>query len=110
MKLEIEGLLRGRDVGYSVRHPDHNHLDEFCCCENRHIHIPGETPTERHRYACLMIAAHEMFELIQRLAVVWEGSEYPCTDIEQAFELVSRLDHLAAQASQLLAKIEGGEK
>ena len=102
MKLEIEGLLRGRDVGYSVRHPDHNHLDEFCCCENSHIHLPGETPAERHRHACLMIAAPEMFELISDLSQAYDDSQ-------SGHELASRLYDLRCMALRLLAKIEGGE-
>jgi len=56
----------------------------------------------------LIVAAPEMYELVERLAIAWKGLDYPCTDPEQAFELASRLDRLATQASQLLDKIEGG--
>ena len=104
MKLEIEGLLWGRDVGYSVRHPDHNHLDEFCCCEKGHIHLPGETPAERHRHACLMIAAPEMLELIQALAVGYDED-----DGQGIYQRVDDFIDFTHQAQALLAKIEGGE-
>lgn len=103
MKLEIEGLLRGRDVGYSVRHPDHNHLDEFCCCENRHCHLPGETPEERHRYACLMIAAPEMLELVLGVAKAYNLKK-------SNVELATTLYELARRAAALLTKIEGGDE
>ena len=105
MKLEIKGLLRGRDAGYSVRHPDRNHLDEFCCCENSHCHLPGETPEERHRYACLMIAASEMLELIQQVADLQNPRNYGAA----YNDLVIEQDRLADLAQELLAKIEGGE-
>ena len=97
-KLEIEGLLRGRDMGYSVRHPDHNHLDEFCCCENRHIHLPGETPKERHRYACLMIATEEMFELLYKIRNHIDSTCHEC----ESKAIVPEID-------ALIDKIEGGE-
>lgn len=101
MSLEIDGLLRGRDMGYSVRHPDHSYLDEFCCCEERHCHLPGETPKERHHYATLMIAAPEMLELISNLSQAYD-------DRQSGHELASRLYDLRCMALRLLAKIEGG--
>lgn len=100
MKLEIEGLLRGRDMGYSVRHPDHNYLDEFCCCEERHCHLPpSETPKERHHYASLMIAALEMFELLARIRGHIDSTCHEC----ESKAIVPEID-------ALIDEIEGGGK
>lgn len=97
MKLEIDGILRGRDIGYSVKHPDSNQFVEFCCCEERHCHLPGETPKQRHYNACLMIAALEMFELLCKVRNHIDGT---CRECESK-AIIPEID-------ALLDKIEGG--
>lgn len=59
--------------------------------------------------ARLIAAAPEMRELIQALACTWldDCQFIPC-DTEAATELRSKLAVLAAQANQLLGKVEGG--
>lgn len=59
-----------------------------------------------------LLSPHEpaMLELIQALADTWTNDcqFIPC-ETEAASELGSKLSRLAAQATQLLAKIEGGQ-
>lgn len=71
---------------------------------------PYDTPTIKLANARLIAAAPEMFELIQTVARTWEEDcqFIPC-DTEAASALSGRLARLAGQATQLLAKIEGGE-
>jgi len=105
MKLDIDGLLKGRDMGYSLRHPDTNRYIQTCVCEEAHCHLPGEDSEQRHYYACLMMAASEMYELLTRVATS-TNSGYG--SMMSAAALADTLRNLSSQAKQLLAKIEGG--
>lgn len=98
MSLKIDGLLRGRDMGYSVRHPDYNHLDEFCCCEQRHCHLPGETPKERHHYANLMIAAPKMFELLYKVRGHIDSTCHECESKAIVPEIDALLEEIERKA------------
>lgn len=66
---------------------------------------------ERDYQARLFVAAPEMLELIQSLARTWEDDcrFIPC-DTEAASELSNKLARLAAQATQLLGRVDGSEK
>ena len=97
MKLDIDGLLRGRDMGYSLRHPDTNRYIETCCCEEPHCHLPGEDSEQRHHYACLMIEALEMYELLGKIRGHIDSTCREC----EAKAIVPEID-------TLLDKIEGG--
>lgn len=97
MKLNIDGLRKGRDIGYSDSHPDSNRFLEICCCSARHCHLPGDTPKERNYYASLMIAAPEMFELLYKTRNHIDKS---CRECESK-AIVPEID-------ALLDKIEGG--
>lgn len=97
MKLDIDGILRGRDMGYSSRHPDTNRFIQACCCEEPHCHLPGEDSKQRHYYASLMIAASEMLELLYKTRNHIDGT---CRECESK-AIVPEID-------ALLDKIEGG--
>ena len=58
----------------------------------------------------LVLAAPEVLEFVQQVANTWlnDCQFIPC-DTEAAYEVGSKLSRLAAQATQLMAKIEGGE-
>ena len=58
----------------------------------------------------LILAAPKMYELLQTVARTWEDDcQFILCDTEAASALSGRLAHLAGQAAQLLAKVEGGE-
>lgn len=97
MKLDIDGLLKGRDMGYSRRHPDTNRYIQACSCEEAHCHLPGEDSEQRHYYACLMMAAFEMYKL---LAEIRGHIDSTCRECESK-AIVPKID-------VLLDKIEGG--
>jgi hypothetical protein len=82
--------------------------DEFLVAEVQ----GGQNPdSEMGMYVRLFLAAPEMLELIQSLARTWEDDcrFIPC-DTEAASELSNKLARLAAQATQLLGRVDGGEK
>ena len=93
MRLNIDGLRKGRDIGYSDGHPDSNRFLEICCCAARHCH----TPKERDYYASLMIAASEMLELLYKTR---NHIDSTCRECESK-AIVPEID-------ALLDKIEGG--
>ena len=59
----------------------------------------------------LVLAAPEMLEFVQQVVNLWwEDCQFIPCDTEAAHALATKMAGLAAQASQLLAKIEGGGK
>lgn len=97
MKLDIDGLRKGRDIGFSDGHPDSNRFLESCCCSARHCHLPGDTPKQRDYYARLIIAASEMLEL---LYTTRNHIDKTCRECESK-AIVPEID-------ALLDKIDGG--
>ena len=99
MKLKIDGsYVNGKDIG----HPDGKDIFHAGCWGRfPRGFIAGNTLEEREHYARLMVAAPEMYELIEYLSQSYDDSK-------SSHELASTLYDLRCMALRLLAKIEGG--